>query len=367
MFGFGPTPERDTKLYDILGVDSTAEASDIKKAYFKLARVHHPDKGGDEEKFKDIQKAYEVLSDEDRKRVYDQTGQTEEDPHQQGHPFSPFGFPADLFGRQQRRKEAFPLHISLEDLYNGVDKKIRITRNVICKVCKGEGGKNVKTCPTCKGSKMETLRRQIGPMIQEIRQPCKVCKAQGKIIQDVCKRCEGQKVIPEAKEVTIPVRKGQDLQRPIILEKMGDERPGVETGDLHVILQPTEHKQFVLKGDDLISTHTLTLNEALTGCCIVVKHLDGEKVAMLFKEVVKPDSIFKVVGKGMNRKGHLYIKIKVKFPKTLVSETKDKIHQLLPGKKDDAMPYDAESVEPMRVETLQEEEEEQKPTECQPS
>ena len=368
MFGFGPPPKRDTKLYEVLGVDPTADASTIKKAYFKLARLHHPDKGGDEEKFKDIQKAYEVLSDEDRRKVYDQTGQTEENAHD-GMPFSPFEFPANLFtnGRHQTRREAFPLHVSLEDLYNGVEKKVRITRKVICKSCQGEGGKGIKVCPTCKGTKMEAQRRKMGNMIQEIRRPCMECKAQGRIIQDVCKGCEGQKVVSEAKEVVIPIRKGHDIKRPILLEKMGDERPGVETGDLHVVLQPKEHKRFVLKGDDLIYRHTLTLNEALTGCCVVVEHLDGEKMAMLFKDVIKPDSVFKVVGKGINRKGHLYVKIHVLFPEKLIPDTKDKIHQLLPGKRDGAVPYDAESVEPMMVETSHEEEDEPQPTECQPS
>lgn len=372
MFGFGGggPPQNHTKLYNILEVDQKADSGEIKKAFRKLALVHHPDKGGDIEKFKDIQKAYEILSDDNRRQMYDATGQTDDSPQQESQ-FPGFGFP-DMFQNfhAQKRQEAFPLSISLEDLYNGVTKKIRLRRTVLCGDCGGKGGKNVKKCHQCKGSKMESKRVQLGPgMIQEIRRPCMMCKGQGQIPESVCKSCKGVKVVNKSEEVSIPIRKGQPVDQPIVLENMGDERPGTSPGDLYIILQPKEHKDFKLKKDDLIYEHTMTLSESLTGCYITVNHLDGSPIVVTFNNIVEPGSVFRVAGKGMNRKGHLYIKMNVLFPKALSDDQKTTLRDTLPYAAPSAMPDDAESVDPVLVESKggNNEEEESQPSECRPS
>ena len=218
---------KDTKLYDLLNVSPAAEDNEIRKAYYKLAKIHHPDKAQDvnaeekekaEEKFKEIKFAYEVLTDKSKREVYDRygleglkdgVGGTEfEDIFSHlfggfggggGNPFFPFG---DLFGggggrgRPQRRRTqnmAYPLKVTLEDLYNGLTKNIEFERSVLCSGCEGSGGKKgaSATCKACSGRGFTIQYKQLGPgMVQQVQGVCRECSGEGEVIneKDRCKQ-----------------------------------------------------------------------------------------------------------------------------------------------------------------------------------
>ncbi|CAN0863266.1 Chaperone protein dnaJ 2 [Linum grandiflorum] len=241
---------------------------------------NHPDKGGDPEKFKELAQAYEVLSDPEKREIYDQYG---EDALKEGmgggggghNPFDIFesffgGGGGSSRGRRQRRGDdvVHPLKVSLEDLYLGTTKKLSLSRS----------GASMK-CAGCQGSGMKVSIRQLGPgMIQQMQHPCKECKGTGESISDMdrCSQCKGAKVVPEK-----------------------------------------EHPRFKRKGDDLFVEHSLPLTEALCGFRFVLTHLDGRQ--LLIKslsvpgEVVKPDSFKAINDEGMPMyqrpflKGRLYI------------------------------------------------------------
>nr|XP_055219897.1 dnaJ homolog subfamily A member 4 isoform X3 [Gorilla gorilla gorilla] len=218
---------KETQYYDILGVKPSASPEEIKKAYRKLALKYHPDKNPDEgEKFKLISQAYEVLSDPKKRDVYDQGG---EQAIKEGGSGSPsFSSPMDIFdmffgggGRMARERRGknvvHQLSVTLEDLYNGVTKKLALQKNVICEKCEGVGGKkgSVEKCPLCKGRGMQIHIQQIGPgMVQQIQTVCIECKGQGERInpKDRCESCSGAKVIREKKIIEVHVEKGEVIK-----------------------------------------------------------------------------------------------------------------------------------------------------------
>ncbi|XP_054306835.1 dnaJ homolog subfamily A member 4 isoform X2 [Pongo pygmaeus] len=218
---------KETQYYDILGVKPSASPEEIKKAYRKLALKYHPDKNPDEgEKFKLISQAYEVLSDPKKRDIYDQGG---EQAIKEGGSGSPsFSSPMDIFdmffgggGRMARERRGknvvHQLSVTLEDLYNGVTKKLALQKNVICEKCEGVGGKkgSVEKCPLCKGRGMQIHIQQIGPgMVQQIQTVCIECKGQGERInpKDRCESCSGAKVIREKKIIEVHVEKGEVIK-----------------------------------------------------------------------------------------------------------------------------------------------------------
>ncbi len=244
MFGRAPKKSDNTKYYDILGVSKNASQEDLKKAYRKAAIKNHPDKGGDPEKFKELAQAYEVLSDPEKRDIYDQYG---EDALKEGmgggpgghDPFdifqsffggNPFGGGGSSRGRRQRRGEdvIHPLKISLEDLYNGTSKKLSLSRNVICSKCKGKGSKSGASmkCSGCQGSGMKVSIRHLGPsMIQQMQHPCNECKGTGETINDKdrCPQCKGEKVVQEKKVLEVIVEKGMQNGQRITFPGEADE------------------------------------------------------------------------------------------------------------------------------------------------
>ncbi|CAN1251798.1 Chaperone protein dnaJ 2 [Linum perenne] len=275
MFGRAPKKSDNTKYYEILGVPKSASPEDLKKAYRKAAIKNHPDK------FKELAQAYEVLSDPEKREIYDQYG---EDALKEGmgggggghNPFDifesffggGFGGGGSSRGRRQRRGEdvVHPLKVSLEDLYLGTTKKLKGSKS----------GASMK-CSGCQGSGMKVSIRQLGPgMIQQMQHPCNECKGTGESISDKdrCSQCKGEKVVPQK-----------------------------------------EHPRFKRKGDDLFVEHTLLLTEALCGFRFVLTHLDGRQLLIksLPGEVVKPDSFKAINDEGMPMyqkpflKGKLYL------------------------------------------------------------
>ena len=240
--GGGGGGEVDTqKFYDLLGCTKEANDADIKKAFRKAAMTHHPDKGGDPEKFKEISKAYEVLSDPEKKQLYDEYG--EEGLEGGGGGGGAAGMDIfDLFGggmfgggggrdprsRGKAKGEdvVFPLKVTLEDLYNGTSKKLRLTKNIICVQCGGKGGKGEGTCRDCKGQGVRIVIRQLGPgMIQQMQTACGACKGTGSMIaeKDRCKKCNGDKTTKEKKTLEVFITKGMRHSEKITFNGEADE------------------------------------------------------------------------------------------------------------------------------------------------
>lgn len=365
MFGRQPKKSDSTKYYQVLGVSKDATQDELKKAYRKAAIKNHPDKGGDPEKFKEISHAYEVLSDQEKRDIYDRFG---EDALKEGmgggagvhNPFDifesffggggMFGEGSSHGGRRRRKGEdvVHPLKVSLEDLYNGTLKKLSLSRNVICSKCKGKGSKSGASgrCRGCQGSGTKVTVRQIGlGMIQQMRHVCNECKGSGEVIseRDKCHLCKGNKVTQEKKVMEVRVEKGMQNGQKIVLEGQADESPDLETGDIIFILQQKEHAKFTRKSDDLFVEHKLSLTGALCGFQFVLTHLDGRQLLIKSNpgEVVKPGSYKAINDEGMPHhqrpfmKGRLYIHFNIEFPETgtLSLDQCRKLEAVLPAPK----------------------------------
>ncbi|KAM7274427.1 hypothetical protein ACFE04_016293 [Oxalis oulophora] len=372
MFGRG-VPRRtsnDTKYYDTLGVSKTATPDELKKAYKKAAIKNHPDKGGDSEKFKELAQAYEVLSDPEKRQIYDQYG---EDGLKDGmshggaahNPFDIFeqffgggggGFGGASFGggssrvRRQKKKGEDVVHtmkVSLEEMYNGTTKKLSLSRNILCVKCNGKGSKSGKpgTCYGCQGSGMKVTTRQIGlGMIQQMQQVCPECRGSGEVIneRDRCPECKAKKVTQEKKLLEVRVNKGMQDGQKIVFEEQADEAPDTTTGDIVFIVQQKPHPSFKRRSADLYVEHTLSLTEALCGFQFSLTHLDGRQLLIKSNpgEIIKPDQYKAVNDEGMPDyqrpfiKGRLYIQFKVVFPEsgTLSPEQCRTLETILPQK-----------------------------------
>jgi len=283
----GGRPADTEKFYQYLEVDKNANDAEIKKAYRKLAVKHHPDKGGDPEKFKEITKAYEVLSDPQKRQTYDRYG---EEGLEEGGGGGGEDLISSLFGggpkrggqrRRQKTKDVVqPMKVTLEQLYNGHTKKMAITRRVIDKK------KGVVDCSDCggRGTRVETIR--MGPMIQQMQSPCNSCGGNGKSFNPKSER--------EVLEVHI--QKGSPTDHKVVFREMADEHPDADAGDVVFTLKEQEHAVFKRRGADLFIERNISLVEALCGFEIDVHHLDGRK--LLVK--TSPGEIVKPMARGFN-------------------------------------------------------------------
>ncbi|KAJ6686053.1 CHAPERONE PROTEIN DNAJ 2-RELATED [Salix purpurea] len=313
MFGRAPRRSDNTKYYEVLAVSKGASQDELKKAYKKAAIKNHPDKGGDPEKFKELSQAYEVLSDPDKREIYDQYG---EDALKEGmgpgggggghNPFDIFesffgggGFGGGSSSRGRRQKQgedvAHPLKVSLEDLYNGTSKKLSLSRNILCAKCKGKGSKSgaFGKCRGCQGTGMKVSIRQIGlGMMQQMQHVCPECRGSGELIseKDKCPHCRGNKVTQEKRVLEVHVERGMQHGQKIVFEGQADEAPDTITGDVVFVLQLKKHSKFERKMDDLFVEHSLSLTEALCGYQFALTHLDGRQLLIKSNpcEIVKP-------------------------------------------------------------------------------
>lgn len=335
----------ETRLYDVLHIKPDATASEIKKAYRKQAMKYHPDKNPEktaetEEKFKDVGFAYSVLSDDNKKELYDKAGENalKEGRGGDGGPdpsdiFSMFFGGANGAGKSRERKTESMIHklgVSLKDLYLGKTTKLAVQRNIICGECQGVGGKNkdsVTKCKDCEGRGVTVKLRQIGPgMMQQVQANCDKCAGEGEIIKESerCKTCRGKKVNPERKILEVFIEKGMKDGQKIVFAGQSDQLPGATPGDIVVVLEEKPHPVFTRQGNDLIVEQEITLVEALCGFSRVINHLDERKLMMTSAQgqVVKDGEVKVIVDEGMpmyknsTQKGCLFIKFKVIFPES---------------------------------------------------
>lgn len=323
---------KHTELYEILGVKYNASENEIKKAYKRNALKHHPDRGGDEEEFKKISHAYEILSDKNKRDIYDKYGeeglsnQSNMNPSDIFEMFfgNPFHQQQQYHHQQRRKKKCNPLviqlHVTLEQLYNG-DKIIKhLDIQKICKKCDGEGGnKPPVKCSICEGKGFTIFRNQIGPgMIQQFQNVCTTCKGTGKVIkkEDLCQTCNGKKTITVKKRYDIGINSSMYHNKQLIFKNKGNEHPDGVRGDIMFIIVEKEHSTFKrIDKHNLMIEKDILLVEALMTTVFKIEHLDGRKILINTDDVIKPEMMKKVIGEGIPReKGDLVIKFNIIFP-----------------------------------------------------
>lgn len=266
-------------LYEVLGVDKTASGSAITRAYRKRAREVHPDKvGGDAEKFKELNHAHEVLSDAEKRAVYDEHG---EEGLQNGAPpksddlFSSFFSGAATKPAKRRTKDVVHvLPVTLEQLYAGKTKMMAVRREVVDKASA------VNTCSDCNGRGSKVQVQHLGGMSHQVSAPCRSCQGTGKIF----KHTQNKEVLK------VHIQKGAPDGHKIVFREKADELPGAETGDVVFVVKEQEHAEFKRKGADLYIERTISLSEALCGFELEVTHLDGRRLLIKSApgDVVRP-------------------------------------------------------------------------------
>ena len=296
-------------LYDVLGVSKSDTCTAIKKAYLRLARVHHPDKGGDPEKFKEITKASDILTDEKKRRIYDETGMTDEQMMDRGQgPFPGFpgmpngmpngGFPFefnmnDLFGnmfgnppvgRGPIRKQKKPnptvqtIPITLEQFYLGHRFDIHINRQSFCTGCDHSGAKSKEICRKCNGQGSVSQVIQMGPMAMHTTGPCIDCQAKGERVIEVCGPCLGSGFISDSRKLSVNITPGTRAEETFPFSEVCSDHPAFERpGDVHIMLQEDPNdsafKIFKRVGDrfqHLETKMSLSLSESLVGCVVKI-------------------------------------------------------------------------------------------------
>ncbi|KAL9014144.1 MAG: hypothetical protein Q9173_001200 [Seirophora scorigena] len=359
---------KETALYELLGVRPNANEAELKSAYKKGALKHHPDKNAHNpeaaEKFKEISHAYEVLSDPQKRQVYDQYGEEGLEQGGAGGGMAAEDLFAQFFGggggafggmfgggmRDTGPKKARTIHhvhkVSLEDIYRGKVSKLALQKSIICPACEGRGGKEgaVKSCSGCNGAGMKTMMRQMGPMIQRFQTVCPDCQGEGEIIRDKdrCKRCVGKKTVIERKVLHVHVDKGVKSGHKVDFRGEGDQSPGVLPGDVQFEIEQKPHPRFQRKDDDLFYHAEIDLLTALAGGQIHIEHLDERWLTVTIEpgEVISPGEIKMIRGQGMPSMrhhdfGNLYIQFDVKFPPALFNspERIAELEQILPPRK----------------------------------
>ena len=352
--------------YEVLGIKKGASEDEIKSAFRKKAMEFHPDRNpGDktaEEKFKEVNEAYGVLSDPKQKDKYDRFGHAGIDPSAGfgGGGFGAGGFGGggfedifgDLFGNmfggaasyaQARRTGPQKgadlqksLRIKFEEAAFGVKKNIQLTKYVLCDVCKGTGaekGTSKTTCPSCNGTG-EVRISQRSPFGQFINvQPCSKCAGTGQVVEDPCKQCGGTGKIRKQVTIAVEVPAGVDNDSVISIKGQGEPgKNGGPNGDLYVVISVEPHKLFKRNGNDLWLEIPITFDQAVLGAEIIVPTLK-EKVSYRVPEGTQPETIFRLKGKGVksvhsNRTGDLYVKVNLEIPTKLNSKQKKIVKEM---------------------------------------
>lgn len=357
--------------YKILGVSREASADEIKKAYRRLAHQYHPDKaGGNEEKFKEINEAYQVLSDKEKRAQYDRFGHVFSDgagpgfggegwPFGQGGihwegGFGDLGDFGDIFesifeqfggGRRRTYKQGSDIEITheitLEEAFSGIKRKIRYETYVSCDTCRGLGyekKQGTHSCSLCRGrGEIRVERRTFFGNISQVK-TCGECGGSGEVPNKACNACGGKGRLLKHKEITLDIAPGIEDGQIIKIKGEGEagERGG-GSGDLYVIIKIKPHPIFERKKNDLYMVKDISVTEALLGKNIVCSDISGEKFSVKIPVGFNFQEKLKVSGRGMPRfgsvsgflgRGDLYITFNLKLPKHLSAKAKKLLEDL---------------------------------------
>lgn len=356
--------------YKILGVSRSVSKEEIKKAYRQLAHKYHPDKaGGDEKKFKEINEAYQVLSDDKKRAQYDQFGSVfgEGGPSWGGVNFEDLfrnagGFSGfrdadfdfgdifgDIFGQRRARRYktkaqdiSIDLEIALEDIYKGLKKDIKLRKSVVCPNCEGSGGEpgppageagsSMKKCSTCGGSgEIHQAQRTFFGSFSRVT-TCSNCQGGGEIPEKTCSKCRGRGAITDIETITVSVPFGVDDGQIIKLEGQGEAGgKGELPGDLYIRIHLKKHRDFIKKGDDIYYELSISFTQATLGDKIEIPTLEG-KVKLKIPAGIESGKLIRIRGKGMPKasggRGDQYVRIQVKTPKKLSQKAKNLLEKL---------------------------------------
>lgn len=358
--------------YTLLEIPKNASADDVKKAYRKKALKFHPDKNpGDpeaEKKFKEISEAYEVLSDENKRKIYDRHGKEGLQGMGGGAPGGGRGFSSmdeamrtfmgafggmggdSIFesffggvggdfesaagsrGQRQGASKRVNLTITFEEAARGVDKELAITNYVTCKTCHGRGAASsagIKTCSRCQGRGQVFEQRGFFSMSM----PCPQCHGEGQMITDPCKECRGQGVVKEKQHVKVHIPAGVDSGMRLKMSGYGDAgQAGGPPGDLYVFITVQPHEIFEREGDDILLDLPISFTEAALGCKKDVPSLTSHSCRITIPEATQNGKIFRVKGEGIpnlhgHGKGDLLVRIFVETPSKLSEKQKQLLQE----------------------------------------
>lgn len=338
----------NTKLYKILNVEKSATLEEIKKAYRNLSKTYHPDKStehGADKKFNEIVEAYQILSDSEKRRIYDTRGleavrNMDQQNNMGGAAEHYNSFFEDFFGggggggRDEVRK-ANPLiltiDVNLEQLYNGELFSIHYSREVNCL----RSDDCIEKNPDCSGRGYKTIIQQMAPgfiMHNKVRD--ETCIERGKSWRYKCPYCPNGMKEKKTIKLTLEIEKGAKNNEQIVFEKKGRQEIGYENGDLIFVVQTKAHKTYERKNNDLHQSFFISLKEALIGFNKDIDHIGGSPVNINKQTVTFHNEVLKIKNKGMpikntDRFGDLYIKFFIKFPKTLTEKQKKVLADVL--------------------------------------
>lgn len=331
----------DENLYEILGLDKNATEKDIKTAYKKLALKYHPDKcaattpeekDANEAEFKKMSRAYDVLSDPEKRLQYDTTGVVGGGSGVGGGG----GGMGDLFnffntmhhttthgggGINNAANITVTVELTLEEVYTGTVKMIKYNKNIFCETCSGKGHANtpdaVSSCAPCNGTGFFEQTINMGFMTQMIKSHCHNCRGRGVIISQVCETCKGGLFVMKQFDLKLKFAKGTQHKETVVLPQRGHTVGVNMYTDLIVTARVKSHPVFTrLNPHDLSMTMDISLLEALTGFSRTFKHLDGEEVKLESESIVNPETRMVMNDKGING-GTLFIKFHIIFPTDL--------------------------------------------------
>ncbi|MHB1340917.1 MAG: molecular chaperone DnaJ [Coriobacteriia bacterium] len=358
--------------YDILGVSKTATADEIKKAFRKQARKHHPDAGGVEERFKEINEAYEVLSDTEKRSQYDQYGQYFGGNVPPGAGGAGAGWPGgvpgggyqyanvdmgdlgDIFGSMfsggggGRQKSGahrgtdlqYDLNLTFDEALAGVSTKVDVRRSETCATCKGTGarpGTSRTTCPTCKGSGHVSQ----GQGLFGFSRPCPRCGGEGTVVESPCSTCKGKGAVVRVKPITVNVPPGVTDGGKLRFKGKGEPGAGGgPAGDLYVLTHIKPHPFYTRDGADVVLELPVTIAEAALGTEVTIPTPAGDRVKLKIAEGTQDGKVLKVPGKGAPRlkgkgAGDLKVHVKVVVPSKLSSEEKKLLRAYADERADD--------------------------------
>ena len=329
--------------YEVLGINRNANESDIKKAYRKLSKKHHPDVGGDENIFKEINEAYSVLSDAEKKNNYDRYGH--ESNHHNGFGnmnmndlFRNFGFGGGGFNHHHQGPKfgqdlRINITLTLEEILNGVNKTFKYNRNGACNTCNAAGGHDKITCSVCQGqgSIMQQVRTPIG-ILQNV-EVCHNCNGEGYSYANTCGTCQGQGVQRGEQEISVDIPAGINDGSTLIYNGMGNAIKGGNAGKLIISITELGHKDYVRNGNDLKYNLKLTYPQLVLGDKIEIPTIDGNIIKIHVPEFSKTNDNLRINGKGMkimntDVRGDMYIILDVEFPKKINEEERELLNKL---------------------------------------
>ena len=344
----------DTTLYDIIGADPNCTQEELRSAYKKKAFLLHPDKNKDDpnstEKFQELNEAYEVLKNEETRKVYDEHGPEGLRDGGMGEQFGDIfehifgGFFGGKNTKQKTRDIRKEVEVTLEELFNGCEKVVEVQKQVLCSVCNGNGtssGKKSPKCSFCNGTGAIATVHNLGGMLLQSSDECIHCKGLGEIIsdEDQCSNCKGEKILKINKNYNVHIEPGMETGSQITFQGESNEIPNVESGNLVFIVKEIPHSIFKRKNKDLLMIKEITLYDALFTSHYVIETLNKHQIIIdKGLNVIEPGQVKVIQGEGMPEQnntlntGNLYIEFKIIFPTSdkLTNQLKESLALIQP-------------------------------------